>query len=426
MTRTPTAAVLLVALACALPAACLRNTNNGPPSPTRAGLNTADLIDPPAQVTADQERDATDVTRLADRARRDGGPAPARRSVLVLSGGGTYGAYTAGVLVGWSETGCRPRFDVVTGISTGALIAPFAFAGPRYDALIAHFYTGTEGRDLFRVRPLRAIRSESLADNTALARTLDEIITPEFLREVGAWHARGRRLYVGTTELESRRPVVWDLGAVAYRGTPADLDLFRKVLLASAAVPGFFPPVRIPVEVDGRWFEERHVDGGVTQTLFFRPPYLSPELRSDPGALRGTDVYVIVAGKLYPDPEPTRARVLAVARSGVTAGLSAQTRGELARLYAVCALAGMNFHLAAIPADYPALRSATEFDQAEMVRLFEAGRQAARSGVAWRSTPPGAEPGEGTLERSGTQLNEVPQAPVPWPGMPVLPAPFGG
>ena len=167
-----------------------------------------------------------------------------------------------------------------------ALIAPFAFLGPRDDPLVEKFYTSVENRDLFRVRPLRALRSEAVADNSRLEQLVTDLLSPRVVGEVAAEHARGRRLYVGTTELESRRFVVWDLGAIAAKGTEEDLRLFRQVVLGSAAIPGFFPPVRIPVGVNGERLIERHVDGGVSQALFFRPPFVPPDRCADPAARR--------------------------------------------------------------------------------------------------------------------------------------------
>ena len=165
------------------------------------------------------------------------------------------------------------RFDVVTGVSTGALIGTLAFLGPDRDPDLRRFYTTVSDADLFdRRSTLAALLSDALADPGPLARRIAAVVDDRFLAAVAAEHAKGRRLYVGTTHLDSRRLVVWDMGAIATRGKPEDLALFRKVLLASASIPGFFPPVPLPVEVDGKTVEELHVDGGVTASLFFRPP----------------------------------------------------------------------------------------------------------------------------------------------------------
>ncbi len=381
------------------------------PSPVQSGLNTAYLIDPLSQLEADELNAVTDLYQLAEsiRAARKPEHLPPKRTLLALSGGGSYGAYSAGVLVGWSEVGTRPVFDVVTGISTGALIAPFAFLGSAYDQPLERFYTTLRDRDLFRID--LSLLAESLADTTPLERKIEQTITRELIAEIACEHARGRRLYVGTTELEGRRQVIWDMGAIAQRGTPAARTLFRKILLASASIPGFFPPVRIPVNIDGRRLEERHVDGGVSTSLFIRPPYIPPEQRGEPQArsLYGTDLYIIVAGKLFADPEPVRPRFLAIAGTSVSAITYAQARGDLVRLYTVSILSGMNYFLTAIPREFSIPSSSTDFEPKRLRRMFEEGRRQVHAGTVWRLTPPGVEPGETPLSRSGTQLTRVPE-----------------
>jgi predicted acylesterase/phospholipase RssA len=339
------------------------------------------------------------------------GKAAAPFNVLVLSGGGAYGAYSAGVVAGWSQAGTRPNFDVVTGVSTGALVATLAFLGPARDADLRRFYTRVTDKDIYARRSdLAAVFSDSLADSKPLGRLIEATVGPDLLREVAAEHAKGRRLYVGTTHLDARRLVVWDMGAIATRGGPADLALFRRVLLASAAIPGFFPPVPIPIEVDGKVYEEFHVDGGVTASVFFRPPQVRREqltaLSDRP--LAGSNLYVIVAGKLFADPAPVKRRLLPIAESAISALLYAQTRGDLFQLYALCLSTGMNYRLSAVPADVPVPDDATSFDPVEMTRLFETGRERARTGDLWRATPPGTQSGEEVPIRGGIRLATSP------------------
>ena len=186
--------------------------------------------------------------------------------------GGAFGAFSSGLLVGWTEKGDRPTFDVVTGISTGALIAPFAFLGPKYDSLLKQFYTSVENKDIYKIRPLWAVVGESFADNAPLAAKIDEVLTPETMQDLAAAHSQGRRLYIGTTEAEGKQFIVWDIGAMAARNGPGDRALIAKVLLASTAAPGLVPSTKIDVAIDGVCHTERHVDGGVSQSLFFRPP----------------------------------------------------------------------------------------------------------------------------------------------------------
>ncbi|OWK35695.1 patatin-like phospholipase family protein [Fimbriiglobus ruber] len=395
---------------------CLCPTVRPDPSPVRAGYNPVELVDLEGQCDQHLLLDPNALFGVAERVRQSQQTMPpaTRRSVLALSGGGSYGAYSAGVLVGWTKAGTRPKFDVVTGISTGSLIAPLAFLGPDRDADLTVLYTTLRERDLFRFkRSLRSLLSDAIADNSPMRKKIDAMVTPDLLRAIAAEHAKGRRLYVGTTELDSNRQVVWDMGAIAARGGADDIELFRSVLLASSSIPGFFPPVNIPVTVDGRTLVERHVDGGVSAAVFFRPPFVPPEERDANGepvkhALAGSDLYIIVAGKLYADPQEVSRRAIFIAGNSVTALIFAQTRGDLMKLYTATVLTGMNYHLTAIPPAFQVNSSSTDFDPAEMSRMFDEGVRQAMEGTVWRSTPPGLEKGEGVSERVGTRLTVVP------------------
>ncbi len=404
------------------------------PSPTEAGLNTRDLVDPVAQAEADALDPPDQLAGVAEKLRlerqkkleeqskKEGGVARKQpdRNVLCLSGGGSFGAYSAGVLIGWTERGDRPEFDVVTGISTGALIAPYAFLGSKYDAELKDLYTAVESRDLYKLRILRALFGESFADTRRMAARIDAAISPAVVADIAAAHRQGRRLYVGTTEEEGKQLIIWDLGALADRNGPGDRELIVKVLLGSSAPPGFFPAAKISVSVDGKCFVERHVDGGVSRSVFFRPPYVRPEDRSNVAArdLAGAKVYIIVAGKLYADPEVIRPRSLAQASKSVSTLIYAQTRGDLQRLYMQCLLSGMDYFISAIPPEYRVPPSSTEFKPEVMVPLFEEGRRVALSKDPWRLLPPGSGPGENPLVRAGPRLTyqqRGPNAPVHGP-----------
>ena len=409
VSNRPGRMALAAALAALATGGCLGRFHQ-PPSPLQAGFNPVEVLDPEGEARAGQTWDMRDLFALAERVRSEKKPAvpPPKRNILVLSGGGSFGAYSAGVLVGWSHAGTRPEFDVFTGISTGALIAPLAFLGVAYDCELQNLYTTLRTQDIFRLKKtVRSLFSESLADTSPLAKKIDEIATTDLLRSVAAEHARGKRLYVGTTELESRRPVVWDLGEIATRGTPDDLALFRKILLASASIPGVFPPVTIPVTIGGTPYTERHVDGGVTQALFFRPPVLKPEDSGDAAraSLYGSDLTIIVAGKLFADPELAKLRVLNITAGSVSTLIYAQTRGDLLKLYMASIVTGMNYRLAAMHADFATTASAYEFEPKEMTKLFDEGYRQATCENPWRTTPPGVEKSEGAFLRGGPTLN---------------------
>ncbi|MBA4190310.1 MAG: patatin [Planctomycetaceae bacterium] len=407
-------------LGIALLAGCAgRKWARGQPSPAAVGVHTNNLIDPVAQAELTRSAGFDDFYKLVKHAREENRPAvlPPKRTVLCLSGGGSYGAYTAGVLCGWTQCGGRPQFDAVTGISTGALIAPFAFLGCRYDPLLHEFYTTLTRKDVFRAKPIRGLFSESFADNTPLANQIDKVLTEEIIREIAVEHARGRRLYVGTTEVESRRFVVWDIGAIASRGRPCDRDKIKRILLGSSAIPGVFPPSEIEVEVQGQLFVEKHADGGVSQGLFFAPPRIPPELADTPDgrSLYGSDVYAIVAGKLYSDPKVVKPRALSILGNNVETVLYAQTRGDLFRLWTYSTMRGMNFNVTAIPPEFIVPGGAVDFDPKAMTALFDEGVRLVCMGKAWRQTPPGMEPGEAPLVRGGTNLIYEPRSPDPQP-----------
>lgn len=379
-------------------------------SPTAAGLRPCDLVHSPDEINDGScHYELHQFFELGERVRESQRPEtlPPKKSVLVLSGGGAFGAYSAGILCGWSESGTRPTFDTVTGVSTGALVAVFAFLGPEYDDELRRSYTEIDSAGIYRTKPIFvALLSDSLNDSKPLHKQIEEAITPEVVAKLAKAHAEGRRLYIGTTDLDGRRPVVWDLSAIAASGKPDSRELICNLLLASAAIPAFFPAVEIPIQVDGKKYVERHVDGGLTQPLFFRPPHIAEEDRSNPlpSMLYGSDEYVIVAGKLYADPYPVKPQVLPIVGSSVTTFLHAQTRDTLVKLYMQSMLTGMRYHLAAIPSDFVGLSSPIDFNPSGMTKLFEEGRKQALEGTVWRNMPPGIGEREGLLQRTGTSL----------------------
>jgi len=234
------------------------------------------------------------------------------------------------------------------------------------------------------------------------------------MSELAEAHREGRRLYIGTTEQEGRRFVVWDIGAIALRNGPEDRALIVNILLGSSAAPGLFPSAKISVTVDGIPYTERHVDGGVSQAVFFRPPFVAPDQRSNLAArdLGGAKVYVVLAGKLFADPEVIRPWSLAQAGKNVSTLIYAQTRGDLQRMYTVCLLAGMDFHMSAIPPEFKGSSSSADFKPVEMSALFEEGRRVISSSKPWRTIPPGFGAGENVLIRAGPSLTHRQRGPL--------------
>ncbi|MEL6479229.1 MAG: patatin-like phospholipase family protein [Pseudomonadota bacterium] len=304
--------------------------------------------------------------------------------VLVLSGGGPDGAFGAGLLNGWTQAGDRPEFGLVTGISTGALIAPFAFLGPEYDAALKRFYTETRTEDLVAFAIFKGILGAAgLTDTTPIRAILEREITADFVERLGAEHLKGRRLWVGTTNLDSQRPVIWDIGAIAATGRPEAPRLIREILLASASIPGAFPPVIFQVEAVGTRFSEMHVDGGVTRQLFLFPVDTRVVVKAPTNeAVRTGTVYTIRNSKLGPEYAETEPGIVQIAARSVQTLLKAGGISDIAVLRSQARDADFDVKVIAVPNSFDA-PSEELFDVNYMRALYDVGEQMARGGIPW-------------------------------------------
>lgn len=308
---------------------------------------------------------------------------------LAISGGGDQGAFAAGVLKGWTDRGTRPHFDVVTGVSAGALGAPFAFLGPAYDPALRDIYTKLGAGDLFRSRGALGYFSDALEDTRALRETIEGHASDAFLDKIAAGYDDGRRILILSTNLDAERPVIWDLTAIAASHHPMRQDLFVKVLLASSAIPGIFPPVFFQVVTeDGHEYEEMHVDGGVTAQLVFVPPDMRPiEIEREVfGKVRKRALYVIRNGKIAPEYAITQARSVPIATRAVTTLVKNEVVADLERLHEFAKANDTAFYFCAVPASFEAT-AAQLFDVAYEGKLFEAGVAFGREGT-WSTDPP--------------------------------------
>jgi hypothetical protein len=314
-------------------------------------------------------------------------------SALVLSGGGSNGAFGAGFLNGWTKAGTRPTFKLVTGISTGALIAPYAFLGPAFDDELERVFTTVTSKDIYEIRsPFTVLRKDSLARTDPLAATLEHVIDETILLAIANEHRRGRRLFVGTTNLDAQRFVVWNMGAIAASGNPDALELFRKVLLASASIPVAFPPVYFEVEVDGRKYDEMHVDGGVISELFLWGAMVDiavarQELQVEPLQPTQASIYIIRNSQIDAEPVQVDPNLIDIASRSMITLLKAVAMGDLARIQARAEENGVDFNYVGIPPEH-AETPAGEFSPEEMRRLFRLGHSMALSDQPWREEPP--------------------------------------
>ena len=315
---------------------------------------------------------------------RYGGIMNCRHDYLVISGGGSNGAFGAGLLVGWSEHGFRPDFQIVTGISTGALIAPFAFLGHEYNDELKEMYTRYSTRDLVQKRGLLAlIRGDAATDFTPLRNLLARYLNDDVINRIAAEGRKGRSLFIGTTNLDAGRPVIWDITRIAATQSEGAAELIHKVVLASAAIPGMFPPVLIDVEAEGKRYDEMHVDGGVTGQLFLERYGIDWKKVQERLQVDGRPkVYVIRNSKLRNRWETVRRRLLPILSRSLSTLIASQGKGDLARIYIAAEEYGFDYYLAYIPNSF-GVESKEPFDPVYMGALFELGYDLARKGYPW-------------------------------------------
>ncbi|WP_163851844.1 patatin-like phospholipase family protein [Pseudooceanicola aestuarii] len=298
---------------------------------------------------------------------------------LALSGGGEDGAFGAGVLNGWSAAGTRPQFDIVTGISTGALIAPFAFLGTAHDATLRDIFLTHDSGDMMRMRTIGLAFSEAVYDTAPLAALIAHYTPPRLIRAVAARHAQGARLLVVTTNLETSQAVVWNMGAIAAAG---DVTLFRAVLRASSAIPGLFPAVRIAFDRDGGRHHETHVDGGVImQFLAF------PEAAFDAGwpVSSGGTLHIVVNNTLDPAPQDVGSTPLGLSQQAITAMIRASAKAGVSTARKAAARNGLATRVASVAPEVGGTwRASDRFAADYMQRVYHHGYEAAQRGTCWR------------------------------------------
>lgn len=275
---------------------------------------------------------------------------------------------------------------MVTGISTGALTAPFAFLGPAYDEQLKELYTTLDSSGIFIRRSIFSIlRGDSVADSAPLSRMLDRYVTERMVAEIAREYRRGRSLHIGTTNLDAGRPVIWNIGRIADSGHPQATELIRQVLLASASIPGLFPPAFIQVQTpDGRTYQEMHVDGGTSAQIFLYPSHTNWAELMRLLDVQGTPTaYLIRNSRFMPDYEPVRARVPDIVARSIASLIRTQGIGDTYRIAAVTNRDGVAVKLTSIPGT--AMRNPGDeiFDPAYMSALFEYGYQRTVSGKAW-------------------------------------------
>jgi predicted acylesterase/phospholipase RssA len=309
---------------------------------------------------------------------------------LAISGGGENGAYGAGFLNGWTAAGTRPEFTIVTGISTGALLAPFAFLGSDYDDDIKALYTELSKDDLVERRSIfEMLPNASIIDNSSLRGKVVQYVTQEVMEKIAAEYQKGRILIVGTTNLDTNRPVLWSIGRIATSGTPDALELIHDIIIASTSIGGAFPPVIISVEANGESYDEMHVDGGTVNQVFMYPLGMDfNEVKKRVGLTENPKVYVLRNARLKPVFQVVEYSMFEVMVQSLNSLLRTQGIGDIERIYLEARRDGLDFHLTYIPDDFNAPLNGL-FDSDYMNKLYQVGYERALQGGDWQNVPPG-------------------------------------
>lgn len=311
---------------------------------------------------------------------------------LALSGGGQWGAFGAGILSEWSQSGTRPFFRGVSGVSTGAIIAPFAFLGSDHDATLREIYTTYSTEDLVEETVVSGVLTGTArAATDKLGRMIAKYMTQELLDEIAVEHRKSRRLLIGTTNLDAGRPMIWDTGAIAASGEPGALELVHSLIRASASIPVAFPPIFIDVQTpDGKVYDEMHVDGGASsQVTFISPEVPIAELtRRALGRNLDRRLWVFVNNDLEPPHRSIRPRITDIGGAAVSSLIRSSGTGGTDRLYAIAQRDDIVFHVGWVPSEVPCPEPQEDFDKMFMRCLFDVGGEAFRTETLWRNEPP--------------------------------------
>jgi hypothetical protein len=332
-------------------------------------------------------------------------------NILSLSGGGAGGSFGAGVLMGWTRQGTRPDFDIVTGVSVGALYAPFAFLGSSWDEQMVQAFPRSRLEHLLRGSLASTLFGASLYRGKPLHDLVDGLVTVQLLQAVARESSTGRVLLVATTNLDTQEAVIWDLGAIARQGDDHARALFRDVLIAATSIPGIFPPVMIQVQQAGSTYQEMHADAATTTSLFVAPEAALFPMESVQW-LRGDNLYLIINGQLDSPHQTTQLGTLPVIKRGLAALAHSAMRSDFALTYGFAVRNQMNVHVAYIPDQYP-YGGQLDFRYDDVRALFDYAETCAASDQLWIS--PGDAAAHATQVRFDA-ANNRPGCPLVAPG----------
>jgi len=312
-------------------------------------------------------------------------------NILAISGGGSHGAYGCGVLNGWKDSGDMPKFDVVTGISTGSIISTFIFLGGKNIDKISKIYTSISTSDIYYYNFFKLFGGSSITSTEPLKDMLKKFITQEVLDKVAIEYKAGRRLYVGTTNLDNGNLIVWDMTAIAASNHKDKLQLYRDIIYASSAIPVLFDPQYFKVNYKNKEYYQMHVDGGINSYVFMIGMYdnwnkvlgIKNDVKLD------ISLYIL-ANRQYRYKKQNQP----VSGDGIISILIAVTKNSvdlnydrsIYRIYKACEKKGYNFYYTGIEDDIILKYLPHQFNTKEMKKLFKDGYDKGRNGISWQTS----------------------------------------
>ncbi|WP_394240784.1 patatin-like phospholipase family protein [Vibrio astriarenae] len=308
---------------------------------------------------------------------------------LALSGGGVNGAFAAGILNAWSDTGQRPDFDVISGISTGAIVSVFAYLGESYDEALKSYYTETTLDEMFKRNSfLSMVSRNAIVDVSGFEKKVRDAVDQDMLSALAAERDKGRLLLIGTTNLDYEKLALWDIGRIAKHGSPESMELIQDIIIASSSIPGLFPAKLINVYDGEHQLDELHVDGGVSRQVFFAPQWIRKTIVEEE---RGQEVYVIRNGRLRPTYRVIDYDLATISARSLSSLTRNQGVGDVDFIYYFCRHNSIDFMLAHIDSDFEYF--AEDEEPLEYMRwLYEYGYSKVINNDAWSDIPPSMEP----------------------------------
>ena len=314
-------------------------------------------------------------------------------NILTLTGGGSRGAFGTGLLIGWGEKGTMPNFDIVTGISTGAVMAPFIFLGKDELKKVEYFYTKMNTDEVFTSSLLHIFGYGYMMNAKPLKALFAKTFDKAFLDKIAKEYKNGRRLYIGTTNIDTGQLTVWDMGAIASSSRPDKYQRFCDIIYASSALPIYLPPQYMQVNIDDKKYYQMHIDGGIYSQVFMIGLLVNwgEVLNFKKSANTNFDVTLYtIANRKYRQRDvykPIEQNPMSIIEAYVLTEMDLLFDRSVYRLYSSCKEKGFKFKMASIPNKMEDIITVpTEFKPKEMIKLYNLGYKIGNTHIQWKES----------------------------------------